>query len=213
MKTCILLILLSLSANAFAQEKLILGFDFGSTFASEHRTYDPNGEKYFYKPAYLLGIEAGYGFNDKLTLRAQFFLDKRIVYSEHNTVTYFHEKNYFDTLTETWASDNEAEYLEIPITLKYSFSGERSQGYIFAGPVIAFETGYFSKKNFGITGGIGFSRSLTHIITFFTEAGYTFGLVDVSNDVWDASYKSFSRDFRINAGLLFNIALPIEIEY
>jgi hypothetical protein len=101
-------------------------------------------------------------------------------------------------------------YFEIPITAKYNFFSGRSHGYVFAGPVVAFALEPRVPTNFGIVGGAGYSLDLTHIITFFAEGGYTLGLANLSSD---NSFKTFARDFRINAGLLFNIALPIEINY
>jgi hypothetical protein len=200
MKTCILLILLLLSANSYAQEKLILGFDFGSNIAGQHNTDMPANARYIYSPASLYGIEAGYSFSEALTLRAQFFYDER-------NIKYERQWDYGTTGTNITF-----ENIEIPITLKYALFGNRSQGYIFTGPVLNFIKD--GGTNIGVTTGLGYSYALTHIVTFFGEGGYTFGLKNISNLYSyvseDYSSKVFSRDFRINAGMLFNIALPIE---
>ena len=201
MKKYLLVTLFFISSVSFAQERLILGIDAGTNIAGVHNTYTSPNTTYPIQPGYLLGIEAGYGINDKFALRAQFFLDERIIRS---TTTYYDGPS---TIARALGNegDDDGQYLEIPLTLKYSFIGDRSQGYAFAGPVLAFGFDHSFAFNFGINAGIGVSHNITHIVTFFTEAGYTFGVTDRSGGF----HRSFSRDLRINAGFLFNIALPI----
>jgi hypothetical protein len=202
------LISLFFSTISFAQEKLIFGFDAGSLIAGEHRTDKPVEFSYILKPDYLFGIEAGYGFSDDFALRLQIFIDQRTVSSrQKQTFEYIEEDSVYNKQTFTSENESSSEYLEIPLTAKYNFFSGRSHGYLFAGPVIAFNTEHTgAHANFGIVGGAGYSRDLTHIVTFFAETGYTVGLAN-QGDTW---VKVFTRDFRINTGLLFNIALPIE---
>ncbi len=210
MKKYLILFFLVLSSSSFAQDKLILGFDAGSLFAGEHMTNTPSGLQYSYSPDYLFGIEAGYGFSETFGLRMQIFIDQRTITS-HQTFTRFGGDS---ALTQTYTIHNQTstQYLEIPITAKYNFFTGRTHGYFFGGPVIAFniDNDAASKTNIGFVGGIGYSRDLTHTITFFAESGFTLGFHNLSGDYWN---KTFSRDFRVNAGLLFNIGLPIEIDY
>ncbi len=59
--------------------------------------------------------------------------------------------------------------------------------------------------DFGIYGGIGFLHSFSKNVDFFLQAGYAYGLADVSPPIFsDAEhYKEYSRDIRINFGILF----------
>ena len=208
MKKYLILVLIVISTSSYAQEKLILGFDAGSLVAGEHLTYKPAGLSYTYKPDYLFGIEAGYGFSEVFALRMQMFIDQRTVSSKRSFQTVDSESHNIFSYTESGGSSNS--YLEIPITAKYNFFSGRTHGYVFAGPVITFGLENGVSNYIGIVGGAGYSRDLTHLITFFAEAGYTIGLSNLSNDYY---IKNFARDFRFNAGLLFNIGLPIEIDY
>lgn len=207
MKKYILLISLCISASSYAQEKLILGFDAGSIVAGEHRTYAISGLSYSMQPDYLFGIEAGYGFSDQFGVRMQMFIEQRTISAHRYFERVDSATSQIYSYTETGGGSNT--FLEIPLTAKYNFFSGRSHAYIFAGPVVGFvfESG---TPNFGIVGGAGYSRDLTHIITFFAETGYTIGFANLSSENY---YKSFARDFRINAGLLFNIGLPLEISY
>ena len=207
MKKYIFAALFFIPTVSFAQEKLILGFDAGSLVAGEHRTFTSSPLSYNPKPDYLFGIEAGYGFSEEFTLRMQVFVDQRTVSTQRSFQTADSASRIF-SYTEYGGASNT--YLEIPLTAKYNFFSGRSHAYIFAGPVAAFALESGVSTNFGIVGGAGYSRDLTHIITFFAETGYTVGFANLSSENY---YKSFARDFRINAGLLFNIGLPLDIPY
>jgi hypothetical protein len=207
MKKYLFAALFFISSVSFAQEKLIVGFDAGSLVAGEHRTFTSSPLGYNPKPDYLFGIEAGYGFSEQFALRMQMFVDQRTL-STHRSYSYLDSGYGVYTYTESGGASNT--YLEIPLTAKYNFFSGRSHAYIFAGPVVALPLENGPRPNFGIVGGAGYSRDLTHIITFFAETGYTVGLANLSSDY---PLKIFSRDFRVNAGLLFNIGLPLEIDY
>ncbi|MFI5263517.1 MAG: hypothetical protein ACHQM6_03275 [Candidatus Kapaibacterium sp.] len=209
MKKYILMISLCISASSFAQEKLILGFDAGSLVAGEHRTYATSGLSYSLQPDYLFGIEAGYGFSEQFALRMQIFIEQRTISAQRSFETFDSAISQISTGTYGDGGGSNT-FFEIPLTAKYNFFSGRSHAYIFAGPVVglAIESG---KANFCITAGAGYSRDLTHIITFFAETGYMFGFANLSGENY--YYKTFARDFRVNAGLLFNIGLPLEVDY
>jgi hypothetical protein len=195
---------------SFAQEKLILGFDAGSLVAGEHRTYGTSGLSYSLQPDYLFGIEAGYGFSEQFALRMQMFIEQRTISAHRSFETVDSASSSSQIFSYTESSGGSNTFFEIPLTAKYNFFSGRSHAYIFGGPVVglAVESG---KANFGIVAGAGYSRDLTHIITFFAETAYMFGFANLSSE--NNYYKTFARDFRVNAGLLFNIGLPLEIDY
>ncbi|MEP7233950.1 MAG: hypothetical protein ABI778_01520 [Ignavibacteriota bacterium] len=193
MKTSIVIILTFACASVFAQGRFMIGADFGGTFTKDHNTLASPGETSVYQTNLLYGFEADYEFDDTYTVRAQFFPNERGGLARLET---------YDYTYSIGLSHND--FLDIPVTVKYNAIGTNVKGYIYGGPFLSIHTSgvaVFSNPNFGITAGVGAYRP-NQILSYFAEAGYAFGLVNLSRE---PSIRAFSRDIRINAGLLLTL--------
>jgi len=116
----------------------------------------------------------------------------------------YNQRNYRDKFGEI----NNEEFLEIPVLVNVSVIGNNPRLYLFAGP----NFGIHDPVDIGILGGIGFSTALSKHIDLFLQAGYVYGLNDLSKwagvDIVPGAqpftfYYNYSREIRFQFGFLF----------
>jgi hypothetical protein len=185
----LLLIAILYVPRVYAQGKILYGASSGVAFVSVNNVPSQSGlPSYVSGPGIALeiGIDIGYFDWDRLSYSAQVLID------------------------------GSAGFIEIPVVVKYPVMQGSWKGYFFGGPILGLLLGQGSYKflfplDIGIYGGVGFTHHLDSDVDFFIEAGYSFGLINLSSPYTSypsfganpSYYKEYSREFHLYLGILF----------
>jgi hypothetical protein len=186
------LLLLALSpVCGFAQGRFMYGINGGFNIGARYEVPESPGFSSYTTGksiGLLAGIEIGYFDWHVGGLSVQALFDQR-----------GYIKYGYETLID---------FIEIPITIKVPVITHVWRVYLVAGPVVGVSEG-FGITDVGISGGIGFSHPLNKSADIFLQVNYTYGLDDISGpfyyDLQQGStyYREYSRDIRIQFGILF----------
>jgi hypothetical protein len=209
-------VLLSLSTSK-AQIGVKIGAVAGEDFAGSQTLPSPFPNSTAQgATGYILGIAVDKNLIGPLSLETEILLTQR---SFKDAATIPNGQPNAGNI-QTWVE--KINYLQLPVLFKLTPLDGKFQPYVFAGPNIGFklsassvttqagqsttvDESTFSKYlDLGLDAGGGIGIQVIPLLTFFADARYTFGLVDVYNNVKGSTAGNLkARDIKWTGGLMF----------
>ena len=186
----IYLIIILFSVNTFSQNEFRLGLNGGFNFSSIFSDNNSNS-----KFSYLFGINAQYYLGKNFSIKSGINYENKVV-SKFNVVTGI-------------LIDGNDDYLILPILLKYDFGKSNTYfvnggcffGYLLSKELDSFEINRITntKKDFGISIGIGKKIELTNNNIITLEIRNNFGLTNIYDNEKNTPPNFEQKKFRTNS--------------